>query len=139
MEPGFRILEHPADTGIEASGADLSEAFRQAAFGLMSIVVDPSSVRLSVRKEISVEGSDVENLLVRWLSEILYLYDGEDYIVGSIEIVKLSSTTLHAMLNGEFLDEEKHRLKMDVKAITYHQLSIDQGPAWSTVRVFLDI
>jgi len=139
MESGFRILEHPADMGIEASGADLREAFRQAALGLISIVVDPSSVHLSVQKEISVEGSDVENLLVRWLSEILYLYDGEDYIAGSIEIVKLSPTTLNAKLNGEFVDEQKHRLKMDVKAVTYHQLSVAQGPAGSTVRVFLDI
>ena len=72
MKTGFHILEHPADLGIEASGADLREAFRQAAYGLLSIVVDPSTVKPSVQKEILLEGSDVENLLVRWLSEILY-------------------------------------------------------------------
>ncbi|HCA80415.1 MAG TPA: archease [Bacteroidetes bacterium] len=139
MESGFRILEHPADMGIEASGPDLREAFRQAALGLISIVVDPSSVGLSVQKTSSVEGTDAENLLVRWLSEILYLYDGEDYLVGGIEILKMSPTGLSANLRGEFVDEQRHRLKMDVKAVTYHQLSVSQGPEGAVVRVFLDI
>jgi len=44
MESGYRILEHPSDVGIEASGPDLREAFRQAAMGMISIVVNPSSV-----------------------------------------------------------------------------------------------
>lgn len=139
MEPGYRILEHPADMGIEAFGPDLGEAFRQAAFGLTSIIVDAISIRPSVFKEISVEGSDAENLLVRWLSEILYLYDGEDYLIGGIEIVKMSSTIVTAKLQGEFVEEERHRLKMDVKAVTYHQLSVTEGPSGSTIRVFLDI
>lgn len=139
MESGFRILEHPSDMGIEASGGDLGEAFRQAALGLISIVVDASSVGLLVQKVISVQGSDAENLLVRWLSEILYLYDGEDYLSGGIEILKMSPTAVTAKLHGEFLNEQKHRLKMDVKAVTYHQLSVSQGPEGTTVRVFLDI
>jgi len=116
-----------------------AEAFRQAALGLISIVVDPSSVGLSVQKTSSVEGTDAENLLVRWLSEILYLYDGEDYLVGGIEILKMSPTGLSANLRGEFVDEQRHRLKMDVKAVTYHQLSVSQGPEGAVVRVFLDI
>jgi len=139
MESGYRILEHPSDVGIEASGPDLREAFRQAAMGMISIVVNPSSVRGSVRKDISIEGSDVENLLVRWLSEILYLYDGEDFLAGSIELLELSSTKLRAKVFGEHVDEQRHSLKMDVKAVTYHQLSVSAGPSGSTVRVFLDI
>jgi SHS2 domain-containing protein len=139
MENGFRILEHPADMGIEATGADLSEAFRQAAFGLVSIVVDPSTVQPSVQKEVSLDGSDAENLLVRWLSEILYLYDGEDFLVSDIEMANVSATKLKAKLHGEYVVEGRHRLRMDVKAITYHQVGVSRGPEGATVRVFLDI
>ena len=139
MESGYRILEHPADMGIEAFGANLSEAFRYAALGMISLIVDPPSVGLAVQKEIAIEGSDVENLLVRWLSEILYLYDGEDFLVGGVEISKMSPRGLTAKLRGEFVDERSHRLKMDVKAVTYHQLIVAQRPAGTTVRVFFDI
>jgi SHS2 domain-containing protein len=139
MDAGFHILEHPSDLGIEATGADLIEAFRQAAFGLISIVVDPTTIGSAVQREIALEGSDVENLLVQWLSEILYLYDGEHYLVSGIEILELSSTRLKARVTGEFIQEQKHRLRIDVKAVTYHQLSVRQEPNGSTVRVFLDI
>jgi SHS2 domain-containing protein len=139
MESGYRILEHPSDTGIEAWGADLSQAFRQAALGMVSIVVDPASVQSSIQKEIAIEGSDLENLLVRWLSEILYLYDGEDFLVGQIELHELSSTKLRAVVLGERVDEQRHSLRMDVKAVTYHQVSVDVGSSGCAVRVFLDV
>jgi SHS2 domain-containing protein len=101
--------------------------------------VDPTTIGSAVQREIALEGSDVENLLVQWLSEILYLYDGEHYLVSGIEILELSSTRLKARVTGEFIQEQKHRLRMDVKAVTYHQLSVRQEPNGSTVRVFLDI
>jgi SHS2 domain-containing protein len=139
MESGYRILEHPSDTGIEAWGADLSQAFRQAALGMVSIVDDPAAVQSSIQKEIAIEGSDLENLLVRWLSEILYLYDGEDFLVGQIELHELSSTKLRAVVLGERVDEQRHSLRMDVKAVTYHQVSVNVGSSGCAVRVFLDV
>lgn len=139
MESGFRILEHPADIGIEARGRSLKSAFRYAALGLLSIIVDPDSVDPAERRSAIVKGSDVENLLVKWLSEIIYLYDGEDFLVSEINIENLSPTELEADLIGEWVDVKKHRFKMDVKAITYHQLKVEERPDGYFVRVFLDI
>jgi SHS2 domain-containing protein len=139
MEDGFRILEHPADMGIEARGRSLKSAFRYAALGLLSIIVDPGSVDPAERRSAIVKGSDVENLLVKWLSEIIYLYDGEDYLVSEINMKSLSPTELEADLIGEWVDVKKHRFKMDVKAITYHQLKVEERPDGCLVRVFLDI
>ena len=139
MDEGYRILEHPADMGIEATGPDLKSAFRQAALGLISIIVDPASVDPRVQKAVIVQGTDSENLLVKWLSEILYLYDGEDFVTSAITIRKLAATELEAVFAGEAVDENKHRLKMDVKAITYHQLKVEERQDGCVVSVFLDI
>jgi SHS2 domain-containing protein len=125
--------------GIEATGPDLKSAFRQAALGLISIIVDPASVDPRVQKAVIVQGTDSENLLVKWLSEILYLYDGEDFVTSAITIRKLAATELEAVLAGEAVDENKHRLKMDVKAITYHQLKVEERQDGCVVSVFLDI
>ena len=43
--PGFMILDHPADLGIEAYGQTLAESFEQAALGLISVILDPATVR----------------------------------------------------------------------------------------------
>jgi SHS2 domain-containing protein len=139
MEPGFHILEHPADVGIEATGVDLKDAFRQAALGMVSVIVDPLTISPSVTKEIIIDGIDAENLLVRWLSEILFLYDGEDFLVGEIRFDEFAPTLLKALVKGEAVSAVKHLLRTDVKAVTYHQVHVSQNAEGATVRVFLDI
>jgi SHS2 domain-containing protein len=139
MEQGYRILEHPSDVGVEAFGLSLGEAFEYAALGLTSIIVEPASVHPTEQRFVSIKGTDPENLLVRWLSEILYLYDGEDFLLSDVNISRLSDGELDATLAGEQLTEGKHKLKMDVKAITYHELKVDETPEGVLLRVFLDI
>ena len=139
MEEGYRILEHPADVGIEAFGLSLKDAFEYAALGLTSIIVEPASVDPSERRFVSLKGTDPENLLVRWLSEVLYLYDGEDFLLSDVNIARLSDGELDATLAGETVQEGKHKLKTDVKAITYHQLKVEETPDGVELRVFLDI
>ena len=139
MEEGYRILEHPADVGIEAFGHTLAEAFEYSARGLTSLIVEPASVDRLEQRFVSLKGTDPENLLVRWLSEILYLYDGEDFLLSDVNISRLSEGELDATLVGEKLIEGKHKLRMDVKAITYHQLKVGETPEGVFLRVFLDI
>ncbi len=139
MNGSFTILEHPADMGIEARGETVSQAFEQSAIGLMSIIVELSSVSIKEEQTIELQASDREQLLVKWLTEILYLYDGQQFISKKFHIDELTDTSLHATIQGEPLRAEKHQTLLDVKAITYHQLSIEQQEHQSIVRVFLDI
>ncbi|MBI5216017.1 MAG: archease [Ignavibacteriae bacterium] len=139
MKPGFTILEHPADMGIEATGETLAQAFEQAAMGMMSIILDVSTVEKKDTRTINLRAGDIEQLLVKWLTEILYLYDGQQFVPCSFSIQKLSETNLEAKINGEQLQQEKHRTKLDVKAVTYHQLSIKHSVNDVTLTVFLDI
>jgi SHS2 domain-containing protein len=139
MTPGFTILDHPADLGIEACGQTLAESFEQAALGLMSVILDPETVELVESREIYLDAIDTEQLLVRWLAEILYLYDGLHFAPVKFAISSISENHLQAILSGERCNQEKHLTRLDVKAITYHQLSIEQNEMGSRLRVFLDI
>lgn len=136
---GFHLLEHPSDLGIEASGRTIGEAFEQAALGLISVIAETDNIEPLDERRVTVDAQDYENLLVKWLSEILYLYDGEDYLLKAAEVESISPTKLVARVSGEKYKPEKHKLEMDVKAVTYHQLSIETSSAMTTVRVFLDI
>jgi SHS2 domain-containing protein len=139
MKTGYRILEHPADVGIEATGVSLKEAFENSARGLLSLIINAESVDAREERFIELKALDLPNLLVKWLSEILYLYDGEDFIVGEVEIETISPTGLEAIVRGESVDEARHPMNMDVKAVTYHQLKIQQKKDGCLIRVFLDI
>jgi len=139
MKSGFRILEHPSDLGIEAWGNDLAEVFRQSALALTSLVVEPTSVRALERRTLQIRGTDTENLLVRWLSEILYLYDGEDFLVSEAEVQNIDETTIDSTLVGEILDMTVHELRTDVKAVTYHQLKVSHETGNWRAIVYLDL
>ena len=138
-ESGFRILDHPADLGIEAYGKTVAEAFEQAALGLVFIIVETSRVEARECRKVTLQGSDREQLLVRWLQEILYLYDGEHFIGGNFQIGQLEPGCLEAVVYGEPFDSKRHHTRLDVKAVTYHQLKVVEKTGKSSVRVFLDI
>ena len=139
MKEGFHIIEHPADIGMEAFGHSLKDVFEYAANGLISIIVETSSVDAVEQRFVRLVSSDVENLLIKWLSEVLYLYDGQNFLMSDVSIEQISSTELEAVVTGEPVNERKHEFKMDVKAVTYHQLKIVHEKENWFARVFLDI
>lgn len=139
MKPGYVILDHPADMGIEAYGKNLNEAFEEAAAALTSIILDASSIETIETQTIEIFASDYEHLLVKWLNEILYLYDGKNFVCTEFYIETLSPNFLGAKIKGENFDNQKHLTKLDVKAITYHQILVHSNEERGLVRVFVDI
>jgi SHS2 domain-containing protein len=139
VKPPFEILEHPSDLGIEAHGSSMQEVFRNAAHGLVSVVAGASEIEPRQERMVVLRALDRENLMVRWLTEILYLYDAEKFLTADVKFETLTDTLLKATLLGEPYDVSKHELKLDVKAITYHQLKIEDHDGDWIARVFVDI
>ena len=139
LKPLFEILEHPSDIGIEARGATMAEAFQNAALGLMSIIAGSSKIESNEMRFISLLALDRENLLVRWLTEILYLVDAEKFLTAETRFEMMDETSLKAKVFGQQIDASKHDLKLDVKAITYHKLMVDKVNDIWIARVFVDI
>jgi len=139
MQSRFTLLAHPADIGIEAHGNTVAEAFASAADGLMSLIADPATIHGRLPREIVLEGSDLEHLLFLWLSEILYLCDGERFLVRHSTVTTVTNSHLRAVVVGEPLDPARHALRTDVKGITYHQLAVEPAGAEWRLRVFVDV
>jgi SHS2 domain-containing protein len=133
------LLEHPSDVGLEVRGRSLMEVFEYAALGLTAVIVDSESVEPKENRTVAIQETDRERLLVQWLSEILYLYDGEGFLVSSAAVSLAGDGILEATLRGEQLIPGKHRLRTDVKAITYHQLCVEESSDGILARVFFDL
>jgi SHS2 domain-containing protein len=82
---------------------------------------------------------DEERLLVRWLGEVLYLYDGTGFVSSGFRVARASAAGLSAEAFGEPADRARHGMRLDVKAVTYHGVSVKRSPGACEVRVFLDI
>jgi SHS2 domain-containing protein len=138
VEP-FRILEHTADVGFEAWGAKREDVFANAARALFHLIVEPDSVVPRAEVSVQVEGREPADLLVNWLSEILYLHDAEGWLFRDFEVGALGNTALAAVARGEKIDRKRHQLKLLVKAITYHQLALEETSEGWRARVYVDI
>jgi len=73
--PKYTLIDHTADIGIDVVGATLRELFTNAAFALFDIITDLSKVECTAEYNIKISGIDREQLLVNWLTELLYLHD----------------------------------------------------------------
>ena len=129
---GYEFFGTTADKGILARGRDLPELFLNAARGLVAMMVeDPAAIRPAERRAMELTAGSPEGLLVAWLSELLYLYEVEEFLAAAGTVTRLTETELSAEVWGEAFDPARHRAAGHVKAITYHGLEITRdGPGW---------
>lgn len=139
MKPCFTILEHTADTGFRVTAPALGELLSASAAGLVSIVLDPSAVRPLETLEISARGEDIESLVVNFLNEVLYVLDGRHFAISSAAVTALGHRGVSAALLGEPRDDTRHPPRLVVKAVTYHQLVVEQCASGWLAEVYLDI
>jgi SHS2 domain-containing protein len=138
MKMGRRFLELEADVGFEVWAEDINSLFEEAALSMYEIMVDVEKVGRSVERSININAPDIEMLLHHWLSELLFITDVEGIVFSDFE-VKISGNDLEGRAWGEFIDIEKHNPKTEIKAVTYHKLSVrEEGGIWRCT-VVLDI
>ena len=138
MEKDFETIDHTADVGIIAYGADISQAFANAAKALFNLITELDDVEEVLYRDTELVAPDEKSLLVKWLNEFIYLFDVENIVFKRFDITWLSNTQLKARSYGEEVDSSKHKLKTGVKAATYHMLKIDRGNGCK-LQVLFDI
>ena len=138
MDKEFEIINHTADVGIKAYGADMKAAFANAARGLFSLITELDDIEEVIHRDTELTAPDQESLLVGWLNELIYLFDAENMLFKRFDITQLSQTQLKARSYGHKVDSSKHKIKTGVKAATYHMLKIERNNG-SKVQVLFDI
>ena len=136
---GYSIFDVTADKGIRAWGPNLAEAFRQAALGLWSLMVDPATVRPRREVSLTAEAGDREALLVAWLNELLYLYEAHGFVAADCAVRVDTEYALAAVVRGEDANPDRHVPIGHVKAATYHLLQVAPGARGWEAQVVVDV
>lgn len=133
----YELIEHTADVGVKAYGKSLSEAFEHAAKGMFDIITDTSTIESLGEYKIMLEAPDLEQLLVDWLSQLLFLNGAYSLVFGTFKVT-ITGNHLSARVLGEKYDTKKHRMGVEIKAVTYHMLQVhEKDPLF--VQVLFDI
>lgn len=135
----FEVIEHTADIGIRAFGVTEEEAFETSAAGMFSLITSTEDGKDSREFLVEVEAEDRETLLVEWLNELLYIFESKGVILNRFQITELGETHLKGKAWGEPLDESKHELDNDIKAVTYHMLKVEKSNGRWKAEVIFDV
>jgi len=139
MKKAFEIIDHTADVGIIAYGADIKELFSNAALALFSLITELESVDEKLHLDLEVSSEDRDSLLVEWLNELIYFFDVKHILFNRFDIESLTHNELKATCYGEDFDPMKHKIKMGVKAATYHMLRLDKNGDGYKAQIIFDI
>jgi SHS2 domain-containing protein len=135
---GYHLIAHTADMGIEVQGGSLEVLFEQAALGLLAIL---GAEQVTGREErlVEVTGYEVEEVLVNWLNELLYLVEIQAFLPAAFVMEAADRQGMRARVQGETYDPTGQRLEREVKAVTYHQLQVEEEDGRWRVRIFVDL
>ena len=139
MDKAFEVIDHTADAGIIAYGADVKELFSNAALALFSLITEPQSIEEKLHLDLEVGSEDRGSLLVEWLNELIYLFDVKHILCSRFNIDSLTDNELKATCYGEDFDPMKHKIKIGVKAATYHMLKLDKSCDGYKAQIIFDI
>lgn len=137
---GFEFLDHTGDIGFRARAATLPALFDAATRALFAVILDVDAVEPREAIAIMVaESADEADLLVRYLSELLFLHDARGWVFRGARNVVLRGTGVEAEALGESFDPVRHAITRQVKAVTYHRARVARDEGGWVAELVLDL
>jgi SHS2 domain-containing protein len=138
-----RALDHTADIGFEVRSPDRSSLFAECALALARSIASEEGLVPREEHAVDLVATTLEELLVDWLEEQVFLCDTRGLLTVDC-MVEIHETPeagyrLLGVLRGDRYDVGRHRLQVQVKAVTYHGLKVERRDGEWFARVILDI
>jgi SHS2 domain-containing protein len=140
----YKYFDHTADIGVEISGRTKKELFANAADMLFDVLIENSAHKKAGKvqkqhKTMTISGADTQDLLINFLRELLFLFNGERYVVKRCEIMECSNKKIKARLTGERYNNNQHLIITEIKAVTYSGLTVKKIKSNWMARVIFDV
>jgi SHS2 domain-containing protein len=130
-----------ADCALEVEGRDLNDLFETAAGALAELMVDPTTLEISVERRIALSAEGVDLLFYDWLSELIYRKDRDREVFPQAR-VRVSGDgpfTLEADVHGGVIDRARTALRADPKAVTLHRFAVTAVEDGWRAQLVIDI
>jgi tRNA nucleotidyltransferase (CCA-adding enzyme) len=136
---GYEYFDVEADVGVRAWGRDRAEAFAEAARGVLALGVAPDDVEEHETRDIRAQAATIEDLLVAWINECVYVHEIEGFAVHRVHVHRLDGEVVHGVLYGEPLEPTRHQLGTVVKGVTHHHVSVTDTTTGCEISVIVDV
>ena len=134
----YRTTKHQSELAVKVVGASQADLFANSAYTLFDVMVaDLDKVDCKDHIPLEIEGTDRDDLMVNWMRELLYLYQGSGYLLKDFQIREVKDTIVKAEVAGEKIDPDRHEIKQEIAAIAFHKSRMDKtGNQWTAQVIF---
>jgi SHS2 domain-containing protein len=136
-QKNYRLMTRQSELAVRVVGNSQADLFANSAFALFDVMTDLEKIEVKERLPLEVEGADRDDLMVNWMRELLYLYQGSGYLLKEFQIHEVKDTLVKADVCGEKIDPDRHDMKKEVTAVAYHQSHMAKtGNQWTAQLIF---
>ena len=135
--PPWEEVEHTADVALLVRGVTLAELFANAARGMLNLALGGVEAPVGEQERVAValQAPDLETLLVDWLTELVYLMEDGAFVASKVEVLGVERNALRA----EVIGGAGGSLQRHIKAVTYHDLSIEETEDGYQATIVFDV
>ena len=143
MTGTYKFIDHTADIAVEISADNHEDLLTAAASAWKAAAIESKSGGAKETKVISLEESSVEEILVGLLSELNYLLLTRKWVFESIKKISIDKSenlwNVDVVISGTSFDVQKHIIKVEIKAVTFHQMDVKFVNGKYKTRIVFDI
>lgn len=134
----YRITQHQSELAVRVGGDSQADLFSNSGFALFDVMMaDLQKVECKEKIPLEVEGTDRDDLMVNWVRELLYLYQGSGYLLREFQIREVKDTLVKAEVSGEKIDPDRHEIKQEIAAVSFHKSRMQKtGNQWTAHLIF---
>lgn len=133
----YRLTTRQSELAVKVLGNSQVNLFANSAFALFDVMTEVEKIDIKERMPLEVEGTDRDDLLVNWMRELLYLYQGSGYLLREFHIREAKDTIVKAEVCGEKIDPDRHEIKREIVGVAYHQSRMQKtGDQWTAQLIF---
>jgi len=136
-EKKYRTINRPSELLVKVSGKTQAELFANSAFALFDLMTDVEKIELKENLPLEVEGVDRDDLMVNWMRELLYLFQGSGYLLREFQVHEVKEDYVRGEVGGEKYDPDRHEIQRDIRSIAFQQSRIEKtGDQWIAQVIF---
>ena len=134
----YQTIDHTADIGIAVQADNVETLFTEAARALSELIFDQRAFTATETVSLAVKGRDWPDLMINWLRELLFLWNGDNRIIGPVTIRRIEPFTVEATVPVDNTPCDPHDIFNEIKAVTYHQIQVEKQASGWRARIIFD-
>jgi SHS2 domain-containing protein len=128
----WEVIDHTGDVGVAARAPTLEELYAEFARAMFSILAAAPAPAPEGTDAFPVTGAEPAEDLRDFLSELLYRFSADHRMY-----VSFSAASGSVSGAWEPYREDRHPLRTELKAVTWHQLqAVRDGDGWRGLVIF---